>query len=66
MANVAIMLQGEMPGGEKRFACVDPSARYTSPQVCQFRFSASLAPYASEEVARAALEAAGAVAVVVR
>lgn len=54
------MLQGELPSGEILFACVDPSSRYTPPQVCQFRFTAALAPYPSDEAARAALEAAGA------
>jgi hypothetical protein len=51
----------EAKGPEGRlFAGVDPEARYTSPRVCTFKFSATLCPYPSEEDARAALAAAGA------
>ncbi|HZG10155.1 MAG TPA: hypothetical protein VEZ70_14360 [Allosphingosinicella sp.] len=41
-------------------ACVDEAATYVSAQVCEFKFSATLAPFKSEADARAALEAAGA------
>jgi hypothetical protein len=56
----ALLLRGDGCPEGPRFACVDPAARYTAPQVCQFKFSATLAPYPSEEAARAALVAAGA------
>ena len=60
MSDGKLMLQGQAPDGFL-FACVDPDSRYCQPQVCAFKFSASLAPFTSEEAARAALNSAGAV-----
>lgn len=52
-------LQGEKPSGEMFFAAWDSSAHHVSGQVCRFRFSATLAPYSTEDAARAALDAEG-------
>lgn len=52
------IIEADGPEG-KLFACVDPSARYSSPQVCRFRFSATLAPFRNVESAVAAIEKAG-------
>lgn len=59
MADGKLMLVGKL-GDEYRFAFVDEAARYCAGQVCKFKFSATLAPYKSEDAARAALEAEGA------
>jgi hypothetical protein len=53
------ILQGAASDGSPRFAAIDPASRYVSPQVCRFRFSAALAPFLSDEAARAALVEAG-------
>ena len=54
------MLHGKDLTGAPLFAFVDPASRYTEPQVCRFKFSATLAPYPDESSAHAALNDAGA------
>lgn len=56
----ALVLEAPHPEKGRVYAAVDPAARYVSPRVCEFRFSALLSPYTSEEEARAALAEAGA------
>lgn len=55
------LLEGDVPGGVKLFAAIDPAARFVAPEVCQTRFAATLHPFTSEAEARAALKRAGAV-----
>ena len=55
------VLSGDVPGGGKLYAAVDPSARYVTPMPCAMRFAATLAPFPSVEAATAALAGAGAV-----
>jgi hypothetical protein len=60
----SILLTGTMADGMPAYAYVDPTSCYSAPQVCRFRFSATLAPYRTPEAAREALEAAGAANIV--
>jgi hypothetical protein len=53
-------LIGQHPRRGALWAAIDPQARFTKAEVADRRFSAYLAPFTSEEAARAALGAAGA------
>lgn len=53
-------LIGQHPRRGELWAAIDPSARFLKAEIAERRFSAYLAPFASEDDARAALVAAGA------
>lgn len=54
------VVEAEHPERGRLFAAIDPSVRFVEAAVAELRFGAFLTPFASEEAARAALEAAGA------
>jgi hypothetical protein len=53
-------LIGRHPDRGLLWASIDPSARFLAAEIAQQRFAAYLAPFTSEDAARAALTAAGA------
>jgi hypothetical protein len=55
-----LLLAGRHPERGLLYAAADATARYTEPQVRPTRLGAMLAPFPTEEAARAALDAAGA------
>ena len=61
MMNPPRFLIGKLPDGGLAWAAVDPNAHHLQPRVGERRFTAYLAPYPTEEAARQALVAAGAV-----
>ncbi len=54
-------LIGRHPERGVLWASIDPAVHYLEPQITEGRFAAYLAPFTSEEAARAALIDAGAV-----
>jgi hypothetical protein len=54
-------LIGRHPARGLLWVAVDPKVNFLEPQITESRFAAYLAPYTSEEAAREALIAAGAV-----
>lgn len=55
------LLVADHPRLGRRFAAVDPGARFIVGKVCETRFGAKLAPFQSSAAASAALVAEGAV-----
>lgn len=53
-------LVGQLANGERRWASIDPDARFTGSEIGETRFGGYLKPFVSEEAARDALLAAGA------
>ena len=54
-----MIVSAQLDGGNRVFAAVDPSIRFTKGEVRESRLGALLAPFRTEIEARAALEAAG-------
>jgi len=61
VADNSSMIEGVLPSGGRRFAAVDPAARYARAAVGERRFSALLTPFRTRKEAIAALRAIGAV-----
>jgi hypothetical protein len=59
----ASFLIGQLPNGDRRWASIDPNARFTGAAVGETRFGGYLRPFPTEDAARQALEAAGAVSI---
>ena len=53
-------LTGKHPTRGLLWASIDPNVNYLEPRITEGRFAAYLAPFRSEEAARAALSEAGA------
>jgi hypothetical protein len=54
-------LIGYLPDGQRRWASIDPQARFTGSEVGETRFGAYVRPFPTEAEACCALTAAGAV-----
>lgn len=52
-------LTGSHPEHGRMWAAIDPQVRFTTPQLRPSRLGAMLAPYPSEEAARAAFASSG-------
>ena len=53
-------LVGKQPNGGLLWASVDPNVNYLEPRLTESRFAAYLAPFTSEDAARAAMRDPGA------